>query len=251
MEAGAVACVEKPVGPPHHDFQAQALQLRQTIKLMSEVKVIRRWPRREATAPKTPPTPLRKGAVRPEIIGMGASTGGPPVLQTILTALPKNFPLPILVVQHIAPGFLTGLAEWLNQTTGFKVHVAAYGTQAVAGHVYLAPDDFHLAVRPGGVLTLNKEMHENGLRPSVNQLFQSLAEVYGSRAVGILLTGMGKDGAAALKNMKDRGAITLVQDRESSVVHGMPGEAIALGAATYVLPADRIAPALATLVHQV
>lgn len=247
MEAGAVACVEKPVGRQHPDFHAQAMQLRQTIKLMSEVKVIRRWPRRETSAPRQSLSPLKSPAARPEIIGIGASTGGPPVLQTIFSALPKDFPLPLLVVQHIAPGFLTGLAEWLNQTTGFKVHVAAYAAQALAGHVYLAPDDFHLTIRPGGMLTLSKEPPDSGLRPSVGQLFQSLADVYGAHAVGVLLTGMGRDGAESLKHMKDRGAVTIVQDRETSVVHGMPGEAIALGAATHVLPADRIAPALIAL----
>jgi two-component system chemotaxis response regulator CheB len=171
-------------------------------------------------------------------------------LQTILTGLPKDFAVPVLIVQHIAAGFLPGLVEWLNQTTGVKVHIAAYGDQPLPGHVYLAPDDFHLSVRMGGQIMLTKEEPENGLRPAVSHLFASLAHICGAGSMGVLLTGMGKDGAAELKRMKDRGAITIVQDRESSVVHGMPGEAIALGAATHVLPADRIAAAMVAIVNQ-
>jgi len=247
MEAGAVACVEKPVGQEHADFEAVVSHLRKTIKLMSEVRVVRRWPKKDGARPAPPP---RRTSKRIEIIGIGASTGGPPVLQTILSALPKDFPVPILIVQHIAPGFLSGLADWLNQTTGLKVHVAAHAMQAMPGHVYLAPDNFHMGVRAGEVLTLSQDELKNGLRPSVAKLFESLAEAYASAAVGVLLTGMGKDGASELKRMFDGGAVTIVQDKESSVIHGMPGEAIALGAATHVLSADRIAGALTMLVNR-
>ena len=184
------------------------------------------------------------------MIGIGASTGGPPVLQTILAALPKDFPVPLLIVQHIAPGFVAGLVEWLNQTTGLKVHVAAYGVQPLPGHVYLAPDDFHMGIRAGGEIALSREQPENGLRPAVAHLFRSLADVCGPRAVGVLLTGMGKDGALELKKLKDCGAFTIAQDRETSVVHGMPGEAISLGAAVRVLPADKIAAALIEQVNR-
>lgn len=248
LEAGAIACVAKPVGSEHADFSVMAENLRQTVKLMSEVKVVRRWPR-----PLSAPT---KAVTRPDdnrattrglrIIGIGASTGGPPVLQTILAGLPKDFPVPVLVVQHITQGFLPGLAEWLNQTTGLQIHIAAYGCTPLPGHVYLAPDGYHMKLNASGRIVLTKEAQENGLRPSVSHLFRSLAEVCAADAVGVLLTGMGKDGAAELKEMKDRGATTIAQDRESSVVHGMPGEAIALGGATHILSADKIANFLRT-----
>lgn len=117
------------------------------------------------------------------------------------------------------------------------------------GHVYLAPDDFHMGIRAGGAISLTREQPENGLRPSVSFLFRSLAEVYGMNAIGVLLTGMGRDGADELKVMKDKGAVTIAQDRETSVVHGMPGEAIALGGATHVLPMEKIANALVALVN--
>lgn len=248
MEAGAIACIEKPAGPQHPNFEAAAAHLLETVKLMSEVKVVRR------TARPADPVAAPAAAVlatRPiRMVGIGASTGGPPVLQTILSGLPKDYPLPILIVQHIAEGFVGGMAEWLNQTTPLHVHVASHGALPLAGHVYLAPDDFHMGVGAGGVIVLTREEPENHLRPAVSYLFRSLAQVYGPDALGVLLTGMGRDGAEELKALKDKGAITIAQDRESSVVHGMPGVAIALGAAMYVLPAERIAQTLVALVQR-
>jgi two-component system, chemotaxis family, protein-glutamate methylesterase/glutaminase len=248
MEAGALACVEKPVASTDADFERRAANLLQTVRLMSEVKVVRRWPRpRGFTGPALAEERVVPGkAAAPSVIGIGASTGGPPVLQTILSGLPKDFPVPLLIVQHIAPGFLPGMVEWLNQTTGLRIHIAAHGATPLPGHAYIAPDDFHMGLAPGGSIALAREAHENGLRPAVSYLFRSLAQVCGAHGTGVLLTGMGKDGAAELKLMRDRGAFTIAQDRESSVVHGMPREAIELGAASVVLAADRIAGALVT-----
>jgi len=254
MEAGAIACIEKPLGREHRDFEALAAHLLETVKLMSEVKVVRRTARsRPAPLPAAHPTQAAQWQRAPaqiKLIGIGASTGGPPVLQTILAGLPKDFPAPVLVVQHIAHGFLAGMVEWLNQTTGLRIHIASYGTTPLPGHVYLAPDDFHMGIGAGGAIVLTREEPENHLRPAVSFLFRSLAAVCGPNALGVLLTGMGKDGAEELKAMKDKGAITIAQDQESSVVHGMPGVAIVLGGATHVLPADKIAAALVALVNQ-
>jgi len=251
MEAGALACVEKPVGREHADFEQRAADLRQTVKLMSEVKVVRRWARARlasALAPAAHPVDVKPAPTKVTLIGIGTSTGGPQVLQAILAGLPKTFPVPILIVQHIAQGFLPGLAEWLNQTTGLQIQIGAYGVNPLPGHVYLAPDDFHMGVSRSGRILLTKEEPHNHLRPAVSYLFRSLADVCGPAAVGVLLTGMGKDGAGELKLMKDTGAVTIAQDRDSSVVHGMPGEAIRLGAATHVLPADKIAAGLVAVV---
>jgi two-component system, chemotaxis family, protein-glutamate methylesterase/glutaminase len=251
MEAGALACVEKPVASTDADFERRASHLLQTIRLMSEVKVVRRWPRtRGAYSPSKAEDPAAtNGANSARLIGIGASTGGPLVLQTILSGLPKDFPIPLLVVQHIARGFLPGMVEWLNQTTPLHIQIASHGALALPGHVYIAPDDFHLGAA-NGHLVLSREAPESGLRPSVSYLFRSLAHTCGANAVGVLLTGMGRDGAAELKLMRDRGAFTIAQDRESSVVHGMPGTAVELGAATSVLPADRIAGALIAQANQ-
>jgi two-component system chemotaxis response regulator CheB len=252
MEAGAVACLEKPVSLEHPDHAEQVRSLLETIKLMSEVKVVRRWPRSRSNLAATAATPAivegRRNGIR--LIGIGASTGGPPVLQTIMAGLPKDFSVPLLIVQHITRGFLSGLVEWLNQTTAWQVHIAGHDTLPLAGHAYLAPDDLHMGVSRSGRIRLTHEEPENNLRPAVSFLFRSMAEVCAPDALGVLLSGMGKDGAAELKLMKDNGATTIAQDRETSVVHGMPGEAIELGGATHVLPADKIADTLITLVNR-
>jgi two-component system chemotaxis response regulator CheB len=244
MEAGAVACVEKPVALGA-DFEPRLHNLLQTVRLMSEVKVVRRW-NRSRSAPVLPTSVSGKPKVSTgvKLIGIGASTGGPLVLQTILSGLPKDFPVPLLIVQHIARGFLPGMVDWLSQTTGLRMHIAAHGAIPLPGHAYVAPDDFHLAADARGHLVLAREEAESGLRPAVSYLFRSLADSYGANAIGVLLTGMGRDGATELKRMRDHGAHTIAQDRDSSIVHGMPGAAIELGAASQVLPADKIAGAL-------
>lgn len=250
MEAGAVACIEKPRGSEDGQLEDVAAELVRTVKLMAAVKVVRRWSgSRSAPAVPVPSVQMRPAPARIEVIGIGASTGGPPVLQTIFAGLPRDFRVPILVVQHIVPNFLHGMGEWLSQTTGLRVQIAAHGICPLPGNVYLAPDDFHMGMDSGERIVLSREAPENHLRPAVSFLFRSLAKTYGPKALGVLLTGMGRDGADELKAMKDRGAITIAQDFASSIVHGMPGEVIALGGATHVLPDDAIAGALINLVN--
>ena len=250
VEAGALAVLARPAGIGHPDHDATARELVQTVKLMSEVKVVRRWPR-----PPEPPVPRPAQSAfgyaprKIKVVGIGASTGGPPVLQTILTALPKNFMAPILIVQHMSPGFIQEFAEWLARSCLLPVHIGRHAEHILPGNVYLAPDEFHMTVQAGDHIVLTKEEPKNGLRPSVSSLFQSLADVYGDAVMAGLLTGMGRDGAAELKLLKNKGAVTFAQDRESSVVNGMPGEAVRLDAAVYVLPPDKIAAALTSLTN--
>jgi len=255
IEAGALAVVQRPVGIGHPDHEDTVTDLVRTVRLMSEVKVVKRWtrPRPEAVSPTVPPrveVQLRRSPAEIKLIALGASTGGPPVLQTILSGLPRDFPIPVLIVQHMAAGFIQGFVKWLAQTSNLPVHVAAQSEPILPGHVYVAPDGFQMKVGMDGRISLTKEELENGLRPSVSYLFRSVANLYGRNAIGVLLTGMGKDGAEELKLMKEKGAVTIAQDKESSVVHGMPGEAINLGAATYALAPDRIAAALTSLVDR-
>jgi two-component system chemotaxis response regulator CheB len=232
------------------DFLERQRNLLQTVRLMSEVKVVRRWSRsRSPLQPGNVASP-KSNTLGIKVVGIGASTGGPQVLQTILSGLPRDFPVPLIIVQHIARGFLPGMVEWLSQTTALRVHIAAHGTPALPGHAYVAPDDFHLSVDARGFLALARTESENALRPAVSYLFRLLAHTHGASAVGVLLTGMGKDGAAELRLMKDAGAHTIAQDRASSIVHGMPGQAIELGGATQVLPADKIAAALLAQVER-
>lgn len=248
IEAGALAVVQKPKGLGHPDDQAGVTRFIQTVKLMSEVKVVRRraFPIREIVQPAQVKLELPSEI---QLVAIGASTGGPPVLKTILSKLPRNFPTPVLIVQHMTAGFREGFVEWLRQTSSLPIHIAIHGESLLPGHVYLAPDGFQMKPDRFGRISLATDETKNGLCPSVSYLFCSVADVFGKNAVGILLTGMGKDGAEELKLMKEKGAITIAQDKESSVVHGMPGEAIKLDAAMYVLTPEKIAAVLSGLAN--
>jgi two-component system, chemotaxis family, protein-glutamate methylesterase/glutaminase len=254
IESGAVAVLRKPSGFSSPDHELTSAELIRAVKVMSEVKVIRRWPRyRSVDLAPLPvvsmPTefPFQPVQRQIRIAAIGASTGGPPVLQTILAGLPRSFLVPVLIVQHMAAGFTQGFVDWLAQTSSLPIHIAMHGELVLPGHAYVAPDGLQMTVSADGRIQLKADEPENGLRPSVACLFRSVAKAYGHAAVGVLLTGMGKDGAAELKLMKERGAVTIAQDQETAVVHGMPGEAIRLGGATYVLPPDKIRQALTSL----
>lgn len=248
LSAGALMALPKPPCIDHPDFEATAGELIQAIKLMSEIKVVRRLPKYRKTQipfPQVYPVPDISGSMRAVVIG--ASTGGPIVLQKILTALLGDFPAPILVVQHMANGFIEGMAQWLDQACALEIKVAADQEKPLPGCVYLAPDGAHLKIRRDGRMFLEGKTAKISHCPSVSYLFASAAEVYGADAVGILLTGMGDDGAEGLKELRDKGAITIAQDEATSVVFGMPKEAIKLGAAQYTLPPEKIAAVLQEL----
>lgn len=243
MKAGAVAVSQKPSGPGHPDSRQMIEKLIRTVKLMSEVKVVRKFSRKQkqARSPDIPTQLSQKACPEIEIIGIGASTGGPPVLQTLLSTLSHNFSTPIIIVQHIAAGFLDGMVTWLSKHTEMTLAITKTGDAISSGHVYFAPEDHHLEITPARHFLIRPILSENALKRPITHLFNSMAQVFGKTAAGVLLTGMGNDGAVGLKEMKQHGAITLVQNRESSVVFGMPHEAIKLDAATYVLSPAEIA----------
>ncbi len=247
LEAGALTILEKPVGPGHPDAVEAAKRLVETVKLMAEVKVVRRWPRAEHPIVLAPAPAIINRKVR--LVAVGASTGGPQVLATLLSGLPANLAASVLVVQHIAPGFLPGMAEWLGQGTRLMVKLAEPGESVRPGTVYLAPDGVQMGIARDGRIRLMKEAAEEGFCPSVSYLFQSVAESYGPSACGILLTGMGRDGAAGLKRLRGAGGVTIAQDEASSVVFGMPAEAIRMGAAEYVLSPEQIAGTIRSLMN--
>lgn len=249
MEAGALAIVKKPHSIDHPEYKKDAKELIQTLKSMSEVKTVKRLVR--TLKEDAPAQSTSQITIRPEseiqVVAIGASTGGPLILQRIISGLPKNFPVPLLIVQHIAKGFVEGFAEWLNKTTGFPLNIAKQGDYVLPGTGYIAPDGFHMGVDNSRRIFLSQHAAENNLKPSVAYLFRTVANIFGSNAVGVLLSGMGRDGAEELKLMKERGAVTIAQDKETSVVHGMPGEAIKLGAATHVLSPQAIVKMLISI----
>jgi len=216
LDSGVLAVAQMPngIGRPYHEKTTQ--ELIRTLKLMSKVKLVRRWTRslhREAASasPEIPDLPQLPGEI--DIVAIGASTGSPPVVKTVRASLPGSFPAPILVVQHMSEGFTGPFVDWLNQSSPLPVHVPKNGEQALPGHVYVAPEAFHMSVKPMGRISFSG------------------------------------DGAQELKLMKDKGATAIAQDEASSVIFGIPGEAIRLHAAAYVLSPAKIVAALAVLAN--
>ncbi len=250
VQAGAVASVRAPSGFSAPEHARQAAELVSTIKTMAEVKVVKRWSRVIARPAAGISAPAKLAVTRPgiiELVAIGASTGGPVVLQAILSRLPAGLSAPIVVVQHMSPGFIESFAKWLGESASLKVSIASHEETALPGHVYVAPEGRHLTVGRGPLMRLVDGEPENGMRPSVSRLFRSVAEDFGKNSAGILLTGMGEDGAKGLKTMRDAGAVTIAQDEETSLINGMPGAAVRTGAAAYVLPPEGIAAAISAL----
>ena len=242
FDAGVLAVEGLP--PPHASSALSAQRLIRTIKSMAEVRVIRRTaPRNRLTAAASPP------ARAAEVVGIGASTGGPQALQVILSALPATFSVPVLVVQHTAAGFDSTLVDWLGSQCALPVRLAAAGQALERPEISIAPTGWHLEVERR-TLRLTSAPPVAGHRPSVTVLFQSLAREYGSGAIGVLLTGMADDGAAGLYALKRAGAVTIAQDEASSVVFGMPAAAIGLGVVDHVLPPAHVASLLVELAQQ-
>lgn len=228
------------------------------IKLMAGIKVVRRRlvtgeePRKALGGLAVPSRhtfmPRMKKEAR--LVAIGTSTGGPPALQIILGGLPPDFPLPIAIVQHISVGFSSGLASWLAHVSPLRCKLGEHGEILKPGTVYIAPDSKHMTVHNEGYLLLDGSEPASGHRPAINVLFESVARNFGASALGILLTGMGKDGARGLKAMRQAGAYTIAQDEKTSVVFSMPQAAIELSAADEILDLNLIAPWLMRLTEK-
>ncbi len=268
MQAGALAAVEKPPMKGHPDYAARCDELVSMLRLMSGVRVIRHWSDPSTRAVKGDTQELkadhslkaaavsqpllkrqtgRLQGLQPEIVAIGASAGGPGTLARILGALPADFHLPILIVQHLTREFMPGLAEWLDRAGPLSVRLPTAGEMPHPGTVLVAPGSVHLRVSADRRIVLDSDRGVYRHHPAVDVLFDSVARHYGQSAIGIILTGMGDDGAAGLQALRQAGARTIVQDEATCIVFGMPAAAIALGAAEYVLPLDRIAPAILEL----
>lgn len=248
VEAGALSILHKPGGPGSPAFRQDAARFVRLVKALAGVQTVRRHLAGRSTQaqhpgtrpPKTldlPPTPLR-------VLGVAASTGGPAALYLLLGLLPAQLAVPVLVVQHIADGFAPGLTLWLAGATDLPVRLAQDGERLSAGTVYVAPDRRHLEVSRQGLAALTDSTPVAGFRPSATVLFQSLAQVYGSSAVGVVLTGMGSDGLEGARALRRAGAPVLAQDADSSVVFGMPRAVAEAGLATSVGSIEQLARTL-------
>ncbi len=240
LELGAVEVLAKPRADERGRFEREAEEIRMAVRAVAGVKLVTR-PRRPARG--TPPSPLalpHGGPVPvaphswtaparvPQVLGVAASTGGPAALAHILRELPAGYPVPMLVVQHIAEGFEGGLVRWLAGETPLAVKVAADRERLLPATVYLAPGGSHLGTE-GGMARLLGDEPVRGFRPSGTVLFRTLAQAYGDGAAGLILSGMGDDGAEGLRVLRDRGGWTAAQGPQSSVVYGMPRVAVERG----------------------
>ena len=248
LAAGAVDVFEKPAGHDPNDVWERGLV--SSVKLVSRIRVITHVRGRLGAVGRIPngrPTfASPDGAPGKSIVAIGGSTGGPSAIVEIFRGLPPGFPIPILLVMHIGEPFGAAFAEWLDGQSALRVRYARDG-EPLPGlgqtGVLMAPPGFHLVVEHGR-LRLSSDSERNSCRPSVDVLFESLAKVLGGETAACLLTGMGKDGAAGLLALRQAGALTFAQDEASSIVFGMPREAIQIGAVDQVLSLDEIAPAL-------
>jgi two-component system chemotaxis response regulator CheB len=259
LQLGAIEVLAKPRAPGTTGFDRQAEAIRQAVRAVAGLTLVGR--RRPPPAPPRPTPPSRDGraatgtfplaarTVRParpplapgalDVLAIGASTGGPPALGHILARLPADLPVPVLVTQHIAPGFEAGLARWLRSVGPLEVRVAEHRAPLSPGIVYLAPQDRHLGVM-GGAVRLGDDPPVNGFRPSATYLFASVAREHGARAAGLVLSGMGSDGADGLALLRARGGYTAAQSEPTSIVFGMPRVALETGAAALALDLEEI-----------
>ncbi len=244
LRAGALTVVEKPVGLSSGGYAAIANTICTQLYIMSQVPVVRQrslspWPEARAFSGARP-EPERSTA-RPSIMGIAASTGGPPALAKVLSSLPRDFPLPILLVQHMGAPFMEGFASWLNGLMPLQVRLAQDQEIPIPGRVYVAPGDRHLLLSSAGTLKVSAEPPLGNQRPSATMLFQSMARAVGRRGLGVILTGMGEDGAQGLVEMRQAGGYAVAEVESTAVVYGMPAAAARMGGVNVSLPLDLIA----------
>lgn len=232
LDAGALDVISLEENPQPAAIKA----LRKQFVLLTSVRVVRHPRGRKRRTSSSIPV------MRPDfqVVAIAASLGGPKALAEVLEDLPAGFGAPVLICQHITPGFSDDLARWLASETGHRVHEASDGQRLVKGEFFVAPSHLHLLVTSGGTIKLDDSAPVGGFKPSCDLMLRSVAQTFGNRGIGVVLTGMGSDGARGLKDLRAAGGHTIAQDKETSIVFGMPGQAVALGAAELVLPIDQI-----------
>ncbi|BAI90949.1 chemotaxis-specific protein-glutamate methyltransferase CheB [Arthrospira platensis] len=279
LNAGAVDVFPKPKTGLASDYQQAGMELIHKIRVLAGVKVFtkhRRGATVKAASPAASPsshlgsrvnspvavptpqktsfssqikTPQHRSQSVTRVVVIGASTGGPQALHTVLTQFSPKLPVPIICVQHISEGFLRGLVNWLDCQCSISVKIAQAGDLPERGNVYFAPEGKHLEIDRNGRFLYSSNPALGGHRPSITVTMKSVANFYGSHTLGVLLTGMGRDGADGMLEIAQWGGITIAQNEESCVVFGMPREAIALGAASHILPVEAIAPLILNMIN--
>ncbi len=246
LNAGAVAILPKPYGPEHPNYKASATKYKNLLKLMSEIKVIKRTnsikvgytnsiSNNTATAFKAKEV-NNNSCVRPKVISLiaiGASAGGPEAIRIILESLVYPLKSPIVIIQHIDHNFTEGYATWLQQYSQSRVKIAESGERLINDTIYIAPGGNHLTIVDKSIIKLSpplKDANKFGHTPSIDIFFESIIKGDPVECTAILLSGMGRDGAQALQKLKESGAYTLIQDEITSLIFGMPGEAAKLNA---------------------
>lgn len=254
LEAGAVDCVGKLSGSQGLDLRDQEADLVSRVRAAAGARVRMGGPSvsQKVSLQLTAPSPINVRPVgRPMCVALGASTGGPRTVVDVVAQLPRNLPVPVLYVQHMPAQFTPSYAARLNQVGPLPAKEAEDGEDLLPGVIYLAPGDRHLTVAPpartGGAIRakLSLEPSSTLFRPAVDVLMTSVARLYGPGALGVIMTGMGRDGAAGMKQIKLAGGHTIAESEDSAVIWGMPGAAVEEGAAAEVVPANRIAAAIA------
>ncbi|WP_322883454.1 chemotaxis protein CheB (plasmid) [Sinorhizobium medicae] len=238
LEAGALAVIPAP-GAHGTALDAPAIEkFLSTVKAMSQVKIVRQW-RQKDHGSKDRTVPAANAAIG--IVAIAASTGGPAALRSILKEISADFPVPILIVQHMSNGFIDGVAASLDATVPPTVKVARNGELLRPGTVYFAPDNYQLGVSGRSRLRISDDAPVNGFKPSGSYLFGSIARVFKGESPAVILTGMGDDGTEGLRSLRVAGGKAIAQDEKSSVVFGMPKSAIGAGLVDLVLPLESIA----------
>jgi two-component system chemotaxis response regulator CheB len=239
LQAGALTILEKPTGVTSNEYEALAARLCTQLAIMSQVKVVRRRVETRPLAVRRNSRPTARGPGY-QVLGIASSTGGPSALVQLLGGLGAGFPLPIVIVQHIAASFLGGFASWLEDVCPFAVEIVTNRSLVAPLTVYLAAQDHHLLAEYGFV-RVNRGPPVCAQRPSGTVLFDSMASAYGTQALGVVLTGMGDDGAEGLLRIRQCGGYTIAEHESTAVVYGMPAEAVRLGAVSESLPLPAIA----------
>ena len=246
LAAGALDVVEKPSTMPDPQWESEADALVRKVKSLARVPVVTHMHRARRDSDRSRPAAVDARRAM-QVVAIGASTGGPKVLEDVLSSLPVGYGASVIVIQHMADPFIGAMVTSLRRRCALTIKIAETGDRLLPATVLIAPPDAHLTVLAGGRVHIEAGAPVRGFRPSIDVTFSSIARVYGSRGCGVLLTGMGADGAAGLLAIREAGGTTLVQDEATCAVFGMPRAAIDLGAAQYVLPPAGLARHLLSL----